>query len=131
MNWFLIALCNFICFLKNSVLMKQKGINIWKINLLKFNFKKTLSRVGINNYIILAIRNLAHESRQEIWIHYLNFHMEKSVPTIWISPCDNLGKFFFCNIWNKKLYQLSSPYHTTFYDTLLKMEKPWLLSFCS
>ena len=43
---------------------------------------------------LLVIRNLAHESRQEIHIHYLDFHMEKSVSTILISPCDSLGKIF-------------------------------------
>ena len=37
---------------------------------------------------------MAHESRQEIHIHYLDFHMEKSVSTILISPCDSLGKIF-------------------------------------
>ena len=42
---------------------------------------------------------MAHESRQEVLIHYLNFHMEKSVSTIWISPCDSLGKNFAGNIW--------------------------------
>ena len=47
---------------------------------------------------LLKIRNLAHESRQEIRINYLNFHMRKSVSTIWISPCDSLGKIFTGNI---------------------------------
>ena len=45
--------------------------------------------------VLFAIINLAHVSRQEICIHNLNFHMEKSVSTIWISQCDSLGKFFF------------------------------------
>ena len=44
-----------------------------------------------------AIRNLAHESCQEIHIHYLDFHMEKFVSTIWISQCDSLGKIFIAS----------------------------------
>ena len=52
-----------------------------------------------NMYIlILTIRNLAQESRQEILFHYLDFHMEKSVFIIWISPCDSLGKIFTGNM---------------------------------
>ena len=52
--------------------------------------------------MILAIRNLAHESQPENRLHFLNFHMEKSVSTIWISPCDSLGKFLIASIQHKK-----------------------------
>ena len=58
------------------------------------------------------IRNLAHESRQEIHIHYLDFHMEKSVSTILISPCDSLGIIFITSIKIPKTYMpfVQSPY---------------------
>ena len=50
--------------------------------------------------LLLAIRNLAHESQPENRFNYLNFHMEKSVSIIWISPCDSLGKFFNASNWS-------------------------------
>ena len=58
--------------------------------------------------MLLAIRNLAHESRQEIHAHYLYFHMEKSVSTILISPCDFLGKIFITSISNYIIWMISS-----------------------
>ena len=61
------------------------GVRLWTI-------KDELRAISAD---VFAIRNLVHESRQEMCINYLNSYMVKSVSTIWISPCDSLGNFFF------------------------------------
>ena len=43
--------------------------------------------------MILAKRNLAHESHQKNQFYFLDFHMDKFVSTTWISSCYLLGKF--------------------------------------
>ena len=61
---------------------------------------RLLSEFDLSHILmLLTIRNLAHESRQEIRFHYLDLHMEKSVFIIWISPCDSFGKIFTGNNW--------------------------------
>ena len=71
----------------------SKVNKLWASNMNKI--KNILDELHLS---ILTIRNLAQESRQEILFHYLDFHMEKSVFIIWISPCDSLGKIFTGNI---------------------------------